>query len=193
MGPADRLSATAVGLAAGLLAATSLSACVNDDPPPIVVEVDYQVRCVDCTPRAPDEPAHDITAVTGQHGFRVSCTGDEYGGSKTVSFSVDTNELQSNGNQGFSLAIHQALPGPDPGPSCRVNAREGVNRYEGRCSADDPTDEIPGQVVMHWDEHLLASTVLRRHIRDEIGSSRWIVASGSEEPAEFTVHGCPRS
>jgi hypothetical protein len=191
MGRADRISASVVGLTAGLLAATLLCACVNEDPAPVVVDVDYQLRCLDCAPRAPDEPAHDITAVMGKEGFRVSCTGDEYGDTKTISFSADTNQLQVNGSQGFSLAIRQALPGPDPGPSCRVNAREGVNTYAGRCSADDPTDEIPCQVAMDWDDDLLTGTVLCRRIRDEVGVTRWLVASGTEEPAAFTVHGCP--
>jgi hypothetical protein len=193
MSRANRLSATAGCLTASLLPATLLCACVNEDPAPVVIDVDYQVRCLDCVPRAPDEPPHDVTAVTGgKHRYRVTCTGDEYGDAKTIAFALDTNELQVNGNQGFGLAIRQALPGPDPGPSCRVNAREGVNRYEGRCSADDPTDEIPCQVVMDWDDDLLAGTLLCRNIRDEAGAYRSIVASGSDEPAEFTVHGCPR-
>jgi hypothetical protein len=192
MGRANRLSATAICLAARLLPAAALHGCVNEDPAPVVVDVDYQLRCVDCAPRAPDEPAHDITAVMGNEGFRVSCSGDEYGGTEAISFSADTNQLQINGSQGFSLAVRQAVPGPDPGPSCRVNAREGVNRYEGRCSAEEPTDAIPCQVMMDWDDDLLTGTVLCRNIRDEIGVSRWLVASGTEEPAEFTVHGCPR-
>jgi hypothetical protein len=189
---ADRLCAAAVRLWAGLLPGAGLAACVNEDPAPVVVEIDYQVRCLDCQPRAADDPPHDITALMGKQGFRVSCTGDDYGDTKAISFSAETNELQANGNQGFGLAIRQALPGDDPGPSCRVNAREDVNEYEGRCSADDPTDEIPCQVAMDFEDGLLKGTVLCRNIPDEVGARRSIVASGSVEPAEFTVHGCPR-
>jgi hypothetical protein len=165
---------------------------VNEDPAPVVVEVDYQVRCLGCEPRAPDEPPHNIKAVTGMDGFRVSCTRDDYGDMRVLSFAADTNQLQVNGSQGFGLAVRQAAPGPDPGPSCRVNAREGVNKFEGRCSADEPTDEIPCQVVMDLDDGLLEATLLCRNISDEAGARRSIVASGSDEPAEFTVHGCPR-
>lgn len=189
---ADRLRVTAACLWASVLSAGVLSACVNEDPAPVLVEVDYQVRCLGCEPRAPDEPAHDISAVMGRQGFRVSCTRDEYGDTRVLSFSADTSEPQINGNKGFSLAIRQAEAGPDPGPSCRVNAREGVNKYEGRCSADDPTDEIPCQVLMDFDDGLLEGTLLCRNIADEGGARRSIVASESDQPAEFTVHGCPR-
>jgi hypothetical protein len=191
MGRPDRFWPTALCLAGSVLLAGGLAACVNEDPAPVVVEIDYQVRCLSCEPRAPDEPPHDIHAVLGRMGFRVSCTRDQFGDARVLSFAADTNERQVNGSEGFSVAIRQAVPGPDPGPTCRVNAREGVNKYEGRCGADEPTDEVPCQVTMDVDDGVLVGTLLCRNISDEGGAQRSIVASESDEPAEFKVHGCP--
>ena len=113
----------AVCLTGSLLLGSTVGACVDEDPAPVLIEIDYQVRCLDCQPRAADEPPHDIHALQGRMGFRVSCTRDKVGGTKIVSFSADNNERQINGNDGFSLAIRQAVPESDPGQNCRVYAR----------------------------------------------------------------------
>jgi hypothetical protein len=168
-------------------------ACTEADPPSVYVEADYQVRCLDCEPRAADEPAHDVRAVEGQRDFQVFCTRDRVAGVSVVSFGADSDRVQVNGNQGFGFEVRTMVPGADPGSSCQVLLHEGVNRYEGRCSAAEPDPEIPCQVTSSAEGGTLRGSLLCANLPNASSAQlrRAVVRSLTREPAEFEVHGCP--
>ena len=51
-------------------------ACTELDDPPVWVDFDYQVRCVDCVPMAQHNEPHRIAALDGDDGLSVQCTAD---------------------------------------------------------------------------------------------------------------------
>jgi hypothetical protein len=158
------------------------------------VKVDYQVRCLDCEPRAPDDPPHRIRAVDGEAGFRTACTRDDFGGTGMYSIAVETNERQVNGNEGYALEIRQlALGAANAERGCRVSLREGPNTYEAKCGEDPPDASVPCQLIARGERGLLLGSLWCDGIPNSISGAlrRSVVAPGSREPAELEVHGCP--
>lgn len=173
----------------------ALLGCAQDDPAPLFLKIDYQVRCLDCDPRTADDPAHELRAVNGSAGLRVSCSSDTLDGLRTFNVEVSSSERQSNGAEGYSLAIRQAAVGDDPGSACHVLAREGANSYDGRCAAEPPSPEIPCQVAVRMEQGVLLGSVLCDRIPNLATTALWrsLVKPRTHEPAEFEAHGCPDS
>src|SRR4029077_11887286 len=75
-------------LAFCLVVAPVLTACVNQDPAPLFADIAYQVRCVDCTPRAVDDNPHTVSALDGDSGYKVACSGTRPTKDLAITFSA---------------------------------------------------------------------------------------------------------
>jgi hypothetical protein len=174
------------------IAAASALACTEEDPPPLYVDVDYQVRCIDCEPRAADDAARDIRAIDGELGFSVECSVTERGGDRLLTFrAIYTDAERASRSYGISL-VQANVEGGDPGGSCLVVVTEGSNTYEGDCSADEPDEESPCQVELEAEDGIVVGSILCEGVpnKNSSMSTRHVVDPNSEDPAKFEVHGC---
>ena len=174
-------------LALSLLAAPGLLACSESDPPPHFIDLSYQIRCIDCSMTALDETPHEISAVDGESDYDVSCRVE--GSKPLLSFSV---QGEANGDPFLFRITGASLGGKDPGSACTVTIKEGSNRYEGGCTADDPSSDRPCQFEAKRDGDVIKGSVLCRNIPNMSASTvtRDVVFPGSEDAAEFELHGC---
>ena len=174
------------------IAATFAVACTEEDPPPLYVDVDYQVRCVECEPIAPDDAVRRVQALDGEEGFTVDCSVARRSGDRLLSFSASFVDPGASRNN-FSIGLSQVnLDRADPGGSCSVSVSEGDNSYEGKCTAGDPTSEEPCQVELEAEDGIVMGSVLCEHMpnRNAAMITRHLVAPSSESAARFEVHGC---
>lgn len=174
------------------IAAASSLACAEEDPPPLYVDVNYQVRCVDCEPRSADDAARDVRAIDGELGFNVECSVTERSGDRLLTFRAAYMDAERpSRNYGISL-VQANLEGGDPGGSCIVVVSEGNNTYEGGCTADEPDDGNPCQVELEAEDGIVTGTILCESVPNKNSAmiTRHLVDPNSEDPAEFEVHGC---
>jgi len=174
-----------------IIAVTAL-ACSEENPPPLYVDVNYQVRCIDCEPRAADDSPRDVRAIDGESGFDVACSITERGGDRLLTFSAIYMDAERP-SRSYGLSLVQAnLDGGDPGGSCLVVVSEGNNTYEGGCTAEDPDDEDPCQVELEAEDGIVTGTILCAEVPNKNSSmiTRHLVDPNTEDPAEFEVHGC---
>lgn len=181
-----------LALAALCHAACLLAGCAEEDPAPLYVQTEYQVRCLGCQPQAVDDRARVVQALDGENGFTIECSTNDRGGDRLVTFSaIYTDPEQESRSHSISIA-QAALDGDDPGSSCTVTVTEGANTYEGRCTGDDPTEERPCRVELSAEGGVVSGTVLCEGIANRSAAmvTRHVVAPGTEEAVEFEVHGC---
>jgi hypothetical protein len=172
-------------------AVLALLACAEQDPPPLYVDVDYQVRCIECDPRAPDDAARRVRALDAEAGFTVECRVEESRGDRLLTFSVRYEDKADDSNS-YGLSLVQAnLDAADPGGSCRVTVFEGSNTYEGHCSAELAAG-VTCQVELGAEAGIVTGSILCREVENKNapGYKRHVVAPSSTDPAEFKVHGC---
>jgi len=175
-----------------LVAASCLFACVEEDPAPLYMDLDYQVRCIDCEPRTPDDDPHEIEAIDGEGNFTIDCNATRRGGDRLVSFSALYRDPERE-DDNFSISVVQAnLDSGDPGGSCRLGVTEGDNRYEGKCTAGDPTTEEPCQIELEEEDGIVSGSLLCDNVPNLSSTliTRYVVEPGSSDPVEFEVHGC---
>jgi len=171
-------------------AATS---CVTNDPAPLYADVNYQVRCIDCEPRAVDDTPHHITALDGEKGFDVACTTQSVSGGRLVTFNaslIDSKHPTST----YAFKILQAnVDKQDPGSSCRVQIVEGNNTYERHCTSRDPTADVPCHVKISDVKGSAKGSVLCGELpnRNDMTVTRHLVKPGTSDPAPFEIQGCP--
>lgn len=178
-------------IALAFIAASSL-ACAEEDPPPLFVDLDYQVRCIDCEPRAADDAVRRVMALDGEDGFSVDCNVARREGDRLVTFTAAyTDEERSRNSYSFGV-IQANLDASGPGGSCRVVAVEGDNSYEGKCTGGDPSEEEPCRVELEAEDDIVMGSVLCENIpnRNSAMITRHLVAPNSESAARFEVHGC---
>lgn len=167
-------------------------ACSEEDPPPLYVDVDYQIRCIDCMPLAADDEVRRIQALDGEAGFRTECNIARREGDRLITFEAAYTDPDEARNS-YSIGIVQAnLDASDPGGACRVVTAEGNNTYEGKCTGGDPTGEEPCRVELEAEDGIVMGSVLCEHVPNKNTSmfTRYLVAPNSESPARFEVHGC---
>lgn len=170
----------------------AVTACVRQDPAPLFVDMTYQVRCVDCTPRSVDDAPHAIAALNGEDGFAVSCRVQRPGKDRLVSFSATFKDAKHS-DKNYSIKIRQAdLDRADPGAGCLVDIAEGANTYEGTCTSGDPADDKPCQLKLSAKDGIVKGSLFCVNIpnRSENSLTRHIVSPDSTDPASFEVHGC---
>ena len=170
-----------------------LAACEKLDPEARFASVEYQVRCVDCEPRAPDERRHEITLLDGEEGYEVSCDAVQAGGKDVVTFRIafDDPDAPSSAHR---FEIQKAeYGGSGPGSQCEVIIREGRNRYIGDCSGSKPSEDVPCQLELETEGTQVIGSLFCANIPLEGAPTvtRHVVEPGTEDkPARFEVHGC---
>jgi hypothetical protein len=173
-------------------APAALTACVTEDPPPLFVDVDYQVRCVSCSPRTADDAPHAVAALDGEDSFRVGCSAQHPGKDRLLTFSATYIDMKHPSNE-YSIKVLQLdLDKTDPGAGCRVVVGEGENTYEGKCTSDTPTDDAPCQVKLKVKDGIVKGSLLCANIPNssEASLTRHIVKPGTEQAAPVEVRGC---
>ena len=114
----------------------ALAACSGDDPPPLFIDMQWQVQC-DIARGCTGIPARDVFGGNGQDGVNMTCTISE-----TVENNQVINFSARRGNE-FGLQIQNAtVPaggGPLLGSACRATIWESDNTYSGACGAGAPT------------------------------------------------------
>lgn len=173
-------------------AAAFSSACTEEDPPPLYLEVDYQVRCFDCQPVAPDDAVRRVQALDAQDGFRVECNVAERSGGRLLSFTAAYTDAEASRNN-YSFGVFQAnLDEANPGSACRIVVSEGSNTYEGACTASEPSDDEPCRLEVEEADGIVMGSVLCEHVpnRNAATVTRHLVAPNSESAARFEAHGC---
>jgi hypothetical protein len=183
-------------LCLALLLGLGVVGCNDEDPSPLFVDLQYQLRCLDCMPISQDNHVHDIALLDGELGIDAECAVRSEGGERQVSFSlIAINE--EHDDLSYSLEVVEARLGDDPGPDCLVQASEGSNSYGGpnfgACTGGDPTDDEPCQVKLELDGDVITGGILCHHVpnRGERSFMRHLVLPFTEDkPAPIEIHGC---
>ena len=173
-------------------ASVGLLGCVEDDPAALFLDLDYQVRCLDCEPRSNDEPARKIHAVDGEDDLTINCSTELRDGDRLVTISLEHVDPE-DGDVDYSLSIDQVnLDSKDPGSGCRINAKEGPNVYEGNCSGSEPSEDEPCVIKLEQEGDGVTGTLhcVRIPNKAQPTLTRHIVASGSEKAAKLEATGC---
>jgi hypothetical protein len=174
------------------IAATCSFACADEDPPPLYVDVDYQIRCIECQPIAPDDMVRRVDALDGERGFAVDCNVTRREGDRLLTFSAAYTDGQEARNN-YAIGLVQVnLDGAGPGSACRVTVTEGNNGYEGLCTNDDPTADLPCRVEIEEEGGIVMGSVLCENVPNKNSSmlTRHLVAPNSQSAARFEIHGC---
>lgn len=182
-------------LAVVTLAVTS---CSSTDAPAVFIELDYQVRCLICEPRAPDDAKREIMTLDDDQGYQVDCHVSTVGKDRVLSFSAVYDAPDSVMDHSIEL-LQAAYEGDDPGSKCLVRVREKSNRYIGKCTGGDPTPDAPCQVEVHVSDGIVKGTLFCDEFANEAikSSKRHLVISDASDPdapdlvpATFEIHGC---
>lgn len=181
-----------------LFVALAVTSCSSTDDPAVFIELDYQVRCLICEPRAPDDVKRQIMTLDDDQGYQVDCHVSIVGKDRVLSFSASYDAEGTSMDHGIEL-LQAAYQDDDPGSKCLVRVREGSNRYVGDCTAGDPEPDAPCQVKIDVKDDIVKGTLFCDEFANEaiMSSRRHLVLSdrlGPEHedltPATFEVHGC---
>jgi hypothetical protein len=170
-----------------------LLACNEENPAPLFLDIDYQVRCLDCEPRAPDSLRHNFATLDGEQGFTLLCSTADQGGDRLLSFSATYLDPEGAESKNFSIRLISAnLDANDPGNGCRVVATEGGNTYEGHCTAAEPSGDDECQVKLDVEHHTVVGSILCEKFPNRSTNEvvRYLVKGGSDKPADFVFEGC---
>ncbi len=177
-----------------VLVALLVTSCTSQDPEPVYLDTTYQLRCIDCVPRVPDEANHAIMQLDGEAGFTLGCSAEKTGGKTLLTFSAAFSDPM-HADQNYEFKISQArIDAKDPGGSCEVRLLEAGNTYLGKCTADAPTTDTPCQLTFKVVGGIVHGTVYCDNIPNPSASpatTRYLVApSTASDPAKFEIHGC---
>lgn len=181
-----------------LMAVVAVASCSSSDPAAVFVDVDYQVRCLLCEPRAPDDDKRQIEALDGDMGYAADCNIVASGKNRVLNFSLN---YDTDGDaKDHSLQVSEAPIGDaGPGSKCLVRVKERANTYVGGCTDGEPEPDAECQVKAEIEDDVVKGTIFCDEIpNDNIASSkRHLVLSdrlGSDHddltPATFELHGC---
>ncbi len=124
--------------ALAVLALAVASSCSGDDPPPLFMDVQWQVQC-DIDGGCTDFPMRDVLGGDGQAGIGLSCSVSPSSGGRNLNFSVAGRD---EAGRAFGLRIENAIfpegGGPLVGTSCELVLTEGGNTYRGGCGSAAP-------------------------------------------------------
>jgi hypothetical protein len=183
-----------LGLGLGFAVVLGLGslACKSESEPPIYLDTDYQVRCLDCTPRTSDDPEREVALLDGEFDWTISCEIQRISGSDSMTL-VATHESKRTSER-YGLRISRANVGEDEqSDECEVRIIEGANTYEGACTADDPSAELPCQIDFDQEGEVIEGTIYCNRIPNEanLSSFRYLVDPGSNNrAARLEVHNC---
>ena len=175
-----------------LCASLVLGACNETDPEALYIDVRYQLRCKDCSPRTNDGPVRDVHDLDGDGGFDLSCTtstGDE---GRLIDFSLEYTDPKDD-HKNISLVVDQAGLGDAPhGAACSLKVSDGGSTYEGRCANGETTDERPCAIALERSGDIVRGTLDcdRIPIQDMLSPFRYLKAPSSDKPAQIEIRGC---
>ena len=177
-------------LGLSLLLSCGVLACTSDTAPVVYVGMSYQVRCLDCQPRAQDDAARNIKAVDDEAGYKLSCAVDSMTGTKRVT--VDIVHESANSEQSYSLSVSNASLAEESDGPCSVRVVEGANTYQGACGSAEPNEDRPCQVSFEVKRGVLKGSLYCKEIASDASSSltRYLVAPITRDPATFEIYGC---
>ena len=173
-----------------LLLGFGLVSCTSDTTPTVYVGLSYQIRCLDCQPRALDDVARNVKAVDEEAGHRLACRVEDRDGTKRVTFSLAHDSSDETKN--YSLRVNNGnLTGGTDDP-CELTIVEGANTYKGGCSSEEPNADRPCQVSFELDRSVLRGSLYCNNIGNEATANvtRYVVAPLSREPVKFEIYGC---
>lgn len=164
------------------------------DPNALSVDIDYQLRCLDCLPTAADSPARRIHSGESGPDVALECEVVQRGDERFATFSISYVDPVSS-EQSFSLSVRNAsVDGAgDPGPQCEVRVREGAQEYRGPCIGTAPSSTVPCGLQLSLDATDLTGSLRCHRIQHLLSASlfRHVVAPGADsEPAVFAFHKC---
>ena len=165
--------------------------CTSDTAPTVYVGMSYQVRCIDCQPRALDDAARNVKAVDAESGYKLSCKVDNDGGTRRVGFSIVHDSAKSD--QSYSLSVsHANLTDEESDGPCSVRVVEGANTYEGACGSDDPSEDRPCKISFEVKGGVIHGSLYCAKLQSDATSGilRYVTAPVSRDAAEFEIHGC---
>lgn len=181
-----------------LFVTLAVTSCSSADDPAVFIALDYQVRCLICEPRAPDDVKRQIMTLDGDQGYQVDCHVSIVGKDRVLSFSASYDVEGTSMDHGIEL-LQAAYQDDDPGSKCLVRVRERSNRYVGKCTAGDPEPDAPCQVKIDVEDGIVKGTLFCDEFANEgiESSKRHLVHSDPEDPrasdltpATFEIHGC---
>jgi hypothetical protein len=171
--------------------------CSSADAPAVFIDIDYQIRCLECEPRSPDDAKRQIETLDDDMGYAVDCNVTGSGKNQVVSFSLS---FDSDGvAKDHSIEAKEVpLGGGEPGSKCIVRVKEIANTYAGKCASDEPEPGAECRIETKLEGDVITGTVLCANMPNASieSSTRHLVLSefGSMHedltPAEFELHGC---
>jgi hypothetical protein len=170
-----------------------LSACNEENPAPLFLDIDYQIRCLDCEPRAPDSLRHNFATLDGEQGFTLLCSTANQGGDRVLNFSATYLDPEGAQSKNFSIRLISVnLDSSDPGDGCRVVATEGGNTYEGHCTSAEPSGDDECQIKVDVEHETVIGSILCEKIPNRSTNEvvRYLVKGGGSSAAEFVFEGC---
>ena len=179
-----------------VLPALALASCTSNTTPVIYLDLDYQVRCLDCEPRGPDDPSREVHNVNGEDGFNLECsvTKSKDGVRRLTFLAEHLNPDKPSSN--YSLKISQGNLDEDESENiCEVKVVESANTYSGNASGEDPNpdDGAPCQVKFSEKDGVIEGSVYCIKIPNSanMSTTRYVVATGTRtDPASFKIYGC---
>jgi hypothetical protein len=179
-----------IGLALGAL---SLAACSSESTPAVYMDLSYQVRCLDCEPRAADYPERMIKNVDGEDGYALKCEVTQTAGARRVTFSsTHLDPKASSTDHVFKISLGN-IDRDDAEHPCEVKVIEGANSYVGAGTSDPPSDAAPCQARFSVKDGVITGGVYCDNIPGEVDATttRYVVAPATRsDPAAFKLYGC---
>jgi hypothetical protein len=178
-----------------LLLGLGLAACTSDTTPAVYISLAYQVRCLDCEPRGPDDAAHDIHAVSGEDGYTIECSVQKVDDVRRVTFTVEHLDSAKSATDHLFKVSSGNLDADESDLACEVKLVEGANTYVGSCSSDPPAESGgPCQAKFRVEDGVIKGGVYCTAIPNtaNLSTTRYVVAPSTRtDLASFEIHGCP--
>jgi hypothetical protein len=172
----------------------AVMACSSDTTPVIYMDLQYQVRCLDCEPRGPDDAAHKIKVVEGEDDYNLNCTVVRSGGVRRVTFTASRLDKKDSSSSRVFEVRSASLDGDDNDASqCQVHVVEGDNTYDSTCSSDDPSGDTPCQATLSEKGGIISGSLFCDKIPNLVSAttSRYVVKPAStSDGAPFKIYGC---
>jgi hypothetical protein len=168
------------------------AACKTESSPPIYLDANYQLRCLDCEPRTGDDPERDIALLDGENDFKITCDIKRISGKRSMTLVVDHNAEKESSRYGIRITRANIDADEQPG-ECKVRVTEGANIYEGACTGDEPSTEQPCTVKFERKAEIVEGRVYCDKIPNQanLASFRYLLDPGTnDKPMKFEVHNC---
>jgi hypothetical protein len=180
-----------LGFSIAVVCSVSVLACKSESDPPIYLDANYQLRCLDCQGRS-DDPEREITYLDGEFDFKISCEVRQIGGERSMNLEAQYQGGRSSERYGLRI-LRANIEEREQNDECRVRVHEGDNTYEGACTGETPSGEAPCQVSFERKNEIVEGSLYCDRIPNlgNLSTYRYLVEPGSmNRAAKFEVHNC---